>query len=237
MTLLLPAYNKLIGGAGGPIFSSGSFLAMGGTDTNRTLDIELPVDGLLVALFTYRELSAGDCVPQIDGAAFGLRRHASGGGVTVEMCADRASAGTRTISVDRVFSQPQGTDLAWYLLPYDDGLATSFSAAFDSDPVTLASTADAALSTGLTDLSATAHNIVAASCFRNNATPPDVLSLTGWSSYEDVQFDAGPRGISASLSVSAPINPGPSAATAANSSDGFLIHHASIRPYDATLTI
>jgi hypothetical protein len=236
MTLLLPAYNKLIGG-GGPIFSSSEFLAMGGTDTNRTLDIELPVDGLLVALFTYRQLAAAGCIPRIDGVNFGVRRHAGGGGVSVEMCADRASAGTRTISMNRVFTDPEATDLAWYLLPYDDGLATSFSASSDRDPTTLSSTADAALSTALTNLSSTAHNIVAASCFRDNATPPDVLSLTGWSSYEDLQFDAGPRGISASLSVSAPINPGPSAATSANSSDGFAIHHFSLRPYDATLTI
>jgi len=237
MTLLLPAYNKLVGGGSGVVLSSGGFLAMAGTDTNRTLDIELPVDGLLFAMFAYRELSSAGAEPRLDSVLFDERRHASGGGVSVELCIDRASAGTRTVSLNRIFSDPQATDLAWYLLPYDDGLTSPFTGGYSSDPGTIVSTADASLNTALADLSSTNHNIVAAASYRDNSTPPSLLTLGGWSSYEDLQFNAGPRGISASLSVSAPINPGPAAATAANSSDGFQLHHVSVREYNATLTI
>jgi len=236
MTLLLPAYNKLIGGGGGPILSSGEFLAMGGTDYVRTLDIELPVDGLLFVLFTYRATSFNGCSPRMDGSFF-QRFFVSGGGISVDTCVLRASAGTRTITLSDDASFPGETDLAWYLLPYDDGSSSSLTPNADRDPLAPSSTADDTLTLKLDDLSGTAHHIVSAVCYRDNTTPPDVLSLTGWSSYEDVQFDAGPRGISASLSVSAPLNPGPSITIADNNSDGFQLQLFSLRPYDATLTI
>jgi len=191
MTLLLPAYNKLIGGGGAGAQTGGWEASVaGGGGTTETISATLDYDGVLVWATVAQQSNLASIGPIFNGSDVGVVssqvRVLTTPNYLVGVHATATVAGTYDFGMGRLFINPGDTDIFWYHYPFWDSDGTIGGA---SNAQTQSAT-ETTLQRSTADFSSFSDVFLGAAAFRNGGTIGDITWAT-YTEYDSFDADGG----------------------------------------------